>query len=328
MDNLGASEANFIGIAVHNSDPMANSYYDGVSETLPGFSGYPYACADRVEGDHAYYISNGFDTRKTLTPAAAVMVGANYDAGSNVIHITVAAKFDSDESGAWTLGAIVCENNVTGTSSSYGQHNYFSDATYGPDGSGSGHSAGPLNGAGHDWDASPDPIPAAEMVYDFVARKCANDNWEGDAGSLPTTMTTGSTYYYTYDVTKQSTWDLAELYVVGILVEPDGSINNANSIAVTESSNGIAENEISFGLSVYPNPTEDVTNIKVSTEETADVTVEVYNLMGELVYTESTQNLTPGKYYYPVDVTDFASGIYTVKTTVNNTVKTAKLSVK
>ena len=50
--------------------------------------------------------------------------------------------------------------------------------------------------------------------------------------------------------------------------------------------------------------------------------------MGELVYTETTQNLAAGKYYYQVDVSTFAAGIYNVKTTVNDIVKTAKLSVQ
>ncbi len=315
---MAAEESNsaFIGIAIHNSDPMANSAYDTASDDLPGFGGYPHCAGDRVIGDDPSNIPSVMSTREAVTPAGSVAVGANYDPTDDKIYITVGVTMDSDETGDWRLAAVVVENNITGTSGGYAQSNYYSGGSYGP-----------LNGAGHDWVAEANPVPAASMEYDHVGREMANGAYSGDAGSLPATLTTGSAYYYDYEVDKQSTWDETELHVVGMLIEPDGSINNAFEVAVTISANGIEEETSSFGMFVHPNPTSDVANIKIATDEAADVTVEVYNLMGAVVYTESSQNLAPGKYYYNVDVNNFAAGIYTVKTTVNNVVKTAKLSV-
>jgi hypothetical protein len=321
FDDMSTSEPDFIGIAIHNGDPMANSYYDGASDALPDFGGYPYAAADRAVGDHAAYTQDSFDARIGMTPAASVNVGANYNASDDKIYITVSATFDSDETGDWRLAAVVVEDDVTGTSAGYAQTNYFSDAVYptGPSG---------LVGAGHNWDTETSPVPAASMVYNHVARKCANDEYTGDAGSLPTTLTTGSTYYYDYVVDKQSAWDETQLKVVGMLVEPDGTINNAWEVDVTAAVNSIEEQEASFELGVYPNPATTVANVKVSTIEEANVIVEVTNMLGAVVYTETTQNLPAGEYFYNINVDDFAAGIYNVKTTVNDIVKTAKLSVK
>lgn len=325
MEDLTTSEPNSIGIAIHDSDPMENTYYNGASDALPLFGGYPYAAADRANvggtwatyDGHAAVMGEAFNVREGETPAASIAVGANYVAGDGKIYVDIQIVMDSDESGDWRLAAVLVEDNVTGTSSGYAQANYFAGGGYGN-----------LDGAGHDWDAETNPIPAANMEYDHVARKVANDQWEGDAGSLPSTLDAGATYGYSYEITKQSTWDENNLKVVAMLVQPDGTINNANSVGVTPATSSIEEIENDFGMLVYPNPATTEATVRVTLDEAADVTIEIFNVLGERVFVDSKLNMSPETYLYSIDVDGMSAGVYTVKTTVNNTIKTEKLSVR
>lgn len=310
--DLEEDEPNFIGIAIHNSDPMANSYYDSQSASLPGFGGYPYACADRVEGDHAFYAGDGFDARKNLTPKASVdVVGI---ISGDQLEITVTATFAEAVSGDWRLAAVVTEDNVTGTGSGYAQANYFAGGS-------------PFSGAGRDWHTSPNPVPASEMEYDHVARVIAENQYGGAAGSLPATITSGSTHSYTYNVTVGATWDPSNLHVVGMLLNEDGEIDNAGKSNVGVAS--IGEEEVSnFSISAYPNPASDFINLSVELEEASSVTIEVVNILGAVVSTIETQNLASGTYYNELDLTDLTDGVYFIKTTVNDAVEMTKIVVQ
>jgi len=312
--NLEATESNFIGIAIHNSDPMEVTTYDDESASLPGFTGYPYACADRVEGDHAFYANVGFATRSTETPVASIDV-AGYVVGDQ-LEIRILAQFAEQVTGDWRLAGVVVEDNVTGTGSGFAQANYFA-----------GGGAGPLSGAGHDWHTSPNPVPAAEMEYDHVARALGDNAYEGVDASLPATMSTGVNYWYSYYVDVNPSWDLANLHVVAMLVAPDGSINNAGKSGVVGVA-GVEEASAStFALSAYPNPASNVMNLTLELNEAAVVTIEVINLLGEVVSTIETQNLNAGTHYNEINVADLTDGVYLVKTTVNDKVDMTKVVV-
>jgi hypothetical protein len=202
---------------------------------------------------------------------------------------------------------------VTGTGSGYNQANFYS-----------GGGSGPMGG----YEDLPNPVPAADMVYDHVARALGDNQILGTSGSLPASIS-GMTYEsHMYTIPKGGDWDLNNLHFIGMLVDGStGEILNAGETS-SLSAVGIEEEQANFGLAVYPNPATELANIKVDIVETSNVTVEVYNALGELVYTESTQNLSAGQYFYNVDVKDFSAGIYTIRTMANNTVQTTKLSVQ
>tara|TARA_B110000046_G_C13017921_1_gene409709 strand:- start:281 stop:2146 length:1866 start_codon:yes stop_codon:yes gene_type:complete len=303
------SEPLFIGIAVHNGDPMTVAAYDtGINTYVPG--GYPGGGVDRViPGDPSDFASM-YATRSSHIPPASVSV-SYVEVGAN-IEVTVTAEFVGALSGDYRLAAVVIENDVTGTASGYNQANYYS-----------GGDAGEMGG----YEDLANPVSAADMVYDHVARALGNNEILGDAGSLPGTITSGTGESYTYTFAKGAEWDLNELHFVGMLVDGStGEILNAGQTVFGYA--GIEEENAEFELSVFPNPSNGLIFVKVSLVETSDVNVEIYNALGELVYSENTQNLTSGAYLYSVDVSAFSAGMYTVRTIVNNTVQTAKLSVQ
>lgn len=309
------SEEKFIGIAVHNGDPMVVSAYDsGINTYIPG--GYPGGGVDRIiEGDPSSFASM-YDERSSHIPPASIFVEAA-DMGDN-IEVHVIGWFIGELTGDYRLAAVITEDGVTGSASGYAQANYYS-------GGGAGELTGP---DGFEWHSAPNPVPASDMVYDHVARALGDNQILGTSGSLPATVAANTYESYTYTIPKGADWDLNNLHFIGMLVNGStGEILNAGKTDAL-SAVGIEENEAEFNLSVYPNPSSDLTYVKVSLIETSDVLVEVYNAIGELVYVENTQNLTSGDYIYNIDVNGFASGMYTIRTTVNNAVKTAKLSVQ
>jgi hypothetical protein len=303
------SEELFIGIAVHNGDPMTVAAYDsGINVYVPG--GYPGGGVDHViQGDPSTF-SSMYATRSSHIPPASVDV--SYEVVGSNIEVTVSATFVASLSGDYRLAAVITEDRVTGTTSGYNQANYYS-----------GGGAGPMGG----YEDLTDPVPAADMVYDHVARALGNNEILGDSGSLPASITAGSTESYTYTIPMGADWNMDWLHFVGMLIDGStGEILNAG-ISASEPS-GIAENTANFGLSVYPNPAENTTFLKIDLNENSDVKVDVYNTMGEVVYNVPSKNLSEGEYIYTIDVNNLAAGVYIIKTTVNNNVQTTKLSVR
>jgi hypothetical protein len=75
----------------------------------------------------------------------------------------------------------------------------------------------------------------------------------------------------------------------------------------------IAENNVDFGLSVYPNPSADLMNVKFELASAGKVSVELFDMSGKLVRFESfgTQNI--GVQSRPMSVNGLAAGIYHIK---------------
>lgn len=303
------SEEFFIGIAVHNADPMTIDAYDSnIGTYIPG--GYPSAGVDRVLVGDPGDFSTMYETRSSHIPPASIDVTYT-ELGGN-IEVTVTANFVGSLSGDYRLAAVITEDEVTGTGSGYNQANYYS-------GGGSGDMGG--------YEDLPDPVLAADMVYDHVSRALGDNEILGTEGSLPATVDAGTSESYTYTIPKGADWNMDFLHFIGMLVNgTTGEILNAGITSAEPS--GLTEETSTYGLSIFPNPASDFTYVQVNLMETSDVSVEMYNSLGELVYVQHTQNLAQGKYNYTIDLANLANGLYTVKTTVNGTIKTAKISVQ
>jgi thiol-disulfide isomerase/thioredoxin len=314
MHNLEESEDKFIGIAIHNGDPMANSYYDSQSTSLPDFSGYPYAAADRVVGAHAASSQSSFNARKSETPSASVSVEGTVEAGMMTIKVTV--EFFQAVSGDWRIAAVVTENHVTGSGSGYDQSNYYS-----------GDAPGSLEGAGLDWTVEENPVPAEKMIYDHVARLIADDQYGGVEGSLPLECANGSIHDYTFVVPIDPSWSPANLNVIGMLIEPSGAINNAGKSNAQGVASTLDIEKNNFKLSAYPNPSSDLINLKLELDESANVTIEVVDILGAVVSVIETQNLSAGTALNIIDVSNLSEGVYFIKTTVNSKIELKRIVV-
>jgi GAF domain-containing protein len=76
----------------------------------------------------------------------------------------------------------------------------------------------------------------------------------------------------------------------------------------------------------YPNPFNPTTNIRFAISKTANVTLKVYNIMGQLVSTLlSNEKMTPGTREISFDGTNLASGVYFYTIKADNFIDTKKM---
>lgn len=80
------------------------------------------------------------------------------------------------------------------------------------------------------------------------------------------------------------------------------------------------------GLSIYPNPFKDYTYVNFVLNEAENVELTVYNLIGEVVYTSSQQNMRSGSHKLMIDTQNFTSGVYFVNLVAGDKVYTKKIS--
>jgi predicted GH43/DUF377 family glycosyl hydrolase len=75
----------------------------------------------------------------------------------------------------------------------------------------------------------------------------------------------------------------------------------------------------------YPNPFNPITTIEFDLPQISEVTLKVFNILGEEVATLFSDRLAAGNYKCTWDATDFASGVYLYKLWVGGYVETKKM---
>lgn len=289
MDYMVSTYPNdFIGIAVHNGDPMTVTAYDNGAD----ISGFPGCNVDRVLLDASVSQSafqQYYNDRVNLGVPANI--GATVSGTGSSVTIDASATFYTPVSSAnFRLGVVIVENGVTGTTSGYAQANYYSGG------------ATAMGG----YESLPDPVPAAQMVYDHVGRALLG-GYSGQAGSVPATITDGTVANYSFNYTVPSTSTRANMKAVVMLLDlTTGEIVNATEVSIAEA--GI-DNIDEISLEVYPNPASDIVN--VSFEAEGDYTITITDLAGREVATQSLSNLT-GSQKIAVPTNDLNSGNYII----------------
>lgn len=139
-------------------------------------------------------------------------------------------------------------------------------------------------------------------------------------------------YYYIHDSTSgigfKYTEDKSDTLVFGYTTNPHYdnqyhySEDNRWIINSADPSAEIIEKVINVSsLQVFPNPVQDIINIKFDSKESTNK-VEIYNLNGVLIYSEDSEVF--GENRLTIDISDFVSGYYFVKVD-NVTTKFIKL---
>lgn len=317
LDNMSENYPGlFVGIAVHNNDPMEYTPYDDGM----GFSSFPNSKTDRGSDVDPSYIESEFMDRIMVAPSAVLTNGA--EISGNTLKVSVTADFLADISGNYRLACVITEDSVTGIASGYNQYNAYS-----------GGSNGEMGG----FELLSNPVPASQMHYNHVARVIL-PSVAGLSNAFPTTVTTGEIHTVDFYFIIQDEWDLSQLHIVSMFIAPSGDVDNAGSATLTEAQTngfvesttevtGIESNESISQLSLYPNPANDVAYIEFVAEENQSVGVELYDLNGKLVSQKEFTELN-GQYQLPIQVSQLEKGIYMVRLTVGDNVSMKKLVVE
>ena len=105
-----------------------------------------------------------------------------------------------------------------------------------------------------------------------------------------------------------------------------GTFNNLGEVC-KGNFQGITSNNSLSEMRIYPNPAMESVNIQVASSKNEQVRLTISNLLGQVVYTESTQ-LYNGINYMKVNVSNLKSGVYVVNVKSNSGSTTQKLIVR
>jgi plastocyanin len=77
-------------------------------------------------------------------------------------------------------------------------------------------------------------------------------------------------------------------------------------------------------LAVYPNPSNDVFNVKFNVDKLQDLNIKIINVLGEVVYTEDKQQFI-GEYTKQISLDNYGKGVYFLEIETDNGVVNKKL---
>jgi thiol-disulfide isomerase/thioredoxin len=286
----------FIGIAVHNNDPMVVAEYDAGIRGLSGFTGFPSATVGRTAIIDPTDIENNFYSRIAEAPKSVISVGASYDETTRKMLVSPKIKFKANASGAYKMAVVIVEDSVRGTASGYAQANYYS--------------GGDVVMGG--YEKLTNPVPASQMTYNHVARVLAG-GFKGTA--LPkTSYKKDDVVYMNFELTIPAGINLDNIHIVPILFAPSGLIDNGAKATLEEA---VAEgfvlgaNDVTFNgeVFVYPNPVAYTSIIDLTLDNPAEVSVDIFDISGKVVLSKNYGKLS-GKNELLLNASDFNNGTY------------------
>lgn len=298
----------FQGIAVHNNDPMMNPYYN--ASIAPKISGYPSALVDRGTKMDPSAMGGDFIKRIQIAPKGVMDIAAKYDAATKIMSVSVETTIQSDISGDFRIACAIVEDDVTGTTSGYNQSNAYA-------GGGSGVMGG--------FEKLPNPVPAAQMVYDHVGRLIA-PTFSGLPNAFGASATAGQKFVHNFSFEMDPSWDMMQLHIVPMFIDKTGMIDNGGSIPFIDARNkaykdGTAVlasqslNGPDTRLALQPNPSNKEFDIAIFGVIDGHSSLEIVDMQGKVVY--QTQQLS-GKMTIPSQ--DWSAGVYLVRLNENGQV--------
>ena len=85
-----------------------------------------------------------------------------------------------------------------------------------------------------------------------------------------------------------------------------------DNINVVSNPVGIKQNDVFTSVNIYPNPASEMTNIAVNSNISEDVTISIYNTIGQLISTQKAK-FVQGENKIELNTADFANGIYNIE---------------
>jgi Secretion system C-terminal sorting domain/Outer membrane protein Omp28 len=322
MDRFEEDFAGFwAGVAVHNGDPMAVvPYDDGMN-----FSGYPSAKVDRVGAAvDPSGMGTPFFTRLQVAPTAFIEVGATYNSTTRELKISGDFDFQVAANSGYKAAFVITEDGVTGTTG-YAQSNAYA-----------GGGNGPMGG----YELLPNPVPAAVMVYDHVARTI-EPSFGGFAGSFPAVVAAGANHAVNHTIILPVDWDSDSIHIIVMLMAPNGQIDNAGKATIAEAvSNGFIQgtstggniglseiNQVDATFALYPNPATTEVAMTFNLKNESQVSVRVLDMAGKVLASKAYEAMN-GASSISYNTSDLNQGIYTVEVTINGERITRRLVIQ
>jgi hypothetical protein len=220
------------------------------------------------------------------------------------------------------VNVAITEDGVSGTGSSWAQANYYSGGS-------------DLIGIdGVNWADLADPVPAADMVYDHVARAILAP-FSGLENSFIEEMAIDEEKVFNFFYTVPEDFNFGKLHIVSMLINPDGTINTGEGDSVFEDiENGFVQatsvstydTELNDAVNVFPNPMTNFTNVRINLSEKTDVSLQVVDMTGKLAMHKVYENQN-GLFSIVLDASSLNAGTYVLKINAGEKYTTKKITV-
>lgn len=304
----------FAGIAVHNGDPMTVATYDTPFSAF--ISGYPSSLVDRGTEVDPSGMEADFLTRLVVPGHANIGTGAQVN--GTTLNVSLTYTFTQAATSAYKVICVLVEDSVTG----YAQANAYAN-----------NAAGPMGG----FESLPSSVSAAIMNYNHVAR-ALSPSFTGAPNVFPATVNVGDVHTFNFAFTLPSSWDPNQVHIIGILVDPTGSFDNAGMVTLAQAqTNGYVNGTMINGvqtpaqpdanINLFPNPASDMTYASIDLKQSEEVSMTITDVTGKVVAQRNYGELN-GANMLPINTTEFAKGIYMVEIRTGSTVTTTKLIVQ
>lgn len=298
----------FIGIAVHNGDPMTVAEYDD----NVGFSAYPSLHLNREVRDiDPSEIEDFFEgVKNTVVPFGADM-DLTYDENTRLLTVVAKAMpMTTINGGDFRFALVLTEDGLSGTTNAWAQANAYA-----------GNTNGPMGG----YENLPNPVPASQMVYSHVGRVLV-DGYFGVEGSIASSLVAGEEITHTFEYTIPESMDPMMMDAVVMILESEtASILNADKQEIQMFVN-TNETLTEIASSIYPNPASAVAQVELNLEVASEVNITIMDVTGKVVASRD-YGTVQGNQVFPIQVTNFTNGMYMVHITTDNGVSTKRLMV-
>ena len=178
----------------------------------------------------------------------------------------------------------------------------------------------PYTGGGWPWGGSSNDTTFYDYLAFYIDTEMkgqwagTNDNW-----SLKTYPVTAGTHTlkwsYVKDQSQTGGSDCAWIDDIKLPAHANSTVSIHTDIDVAENS-----------MDIYPNPASDNAYINLNLTGDSEVSIYIYNAVGQLVKTINT-SLQSGENYVAVEISALKSGMYIVKANIGNSVITKNLSI-
>ena len=303
----------YIGIAVHNNDPMAVQAYDALIRSTPGFTGFPSVVINRTNVTDPSTSEQPFLERISVPAPAYFLTGAKFDETTRKLDVSVTTIFQENTTKPLWVNLVLTEDGVRGTGSGYNQANAYA-----------GGGAGPMGG----YEILPNPVPAAQMVYDHVGRFITGVQ-KGADNSLDGNYTIGQQVTKYFSFTIPAGMNINKFHIVPILLNSDGYQNADISTFEEAVANGYVASEniiVSEGFRAYPNPVTDEVFVDFTVRQTSDITLELTDVTGRVIENKTLRQLQ-GEYTIPVQTSTWTPGIYMIHVRTKDEMISKKIMV-
>jgi hypothetical protein len=297
----------FIGIAVHNNDPMAFDEYDDPFGDY--ISGYPSVAVNRVYEVDPQDLPEFYTTTvsKEFSP---IEMSATQSITNNVLNVSGNVTFYGNiEEAQFNVVSVVLEDFVKGSGPAWAQANAYA-----------GGGQGVMGG----YENLPNPVPASQMVYQEVARALPF-GFSGNAETIPAELTNEQSVAFNFSYEIPTTSIAKNMYAAVFVTDDQGVIVGGTKTDALYTN--VEDIKVLENLSVFPNPTDDAAFVRMNLNADAQVQISLVNVLGQVISTRQYGNVS-GDQIFPVLTDGLNTGMYNIQIQINNQMINRKLMVK